>query len=179
MIRPAMLRGPGQVGRRGRSSVGRSGVRPTVLALAVLGLVSLWGGDPIFGDVPPEPGAQDPVSALVHLAPGGELSVELHFAPDFPPPTVLTNVDTVAGHPPERFRMEGGGTGLRFQPSTTPDAVAVLRQAQEALRGREGEAAQLPVIVQIPTALEGADIWDLQAALSQAGIRRVRIRSGG
>jgi len=147
------------------------------VALAVLGLVGPGGPDSGAGHAGLE--APEAISGTVLVAPGGELSVELHFAPGFPPPETLTGVRTGAGELPERFQIEEGGTGLRFPPSTTPDAVAVLQRAQEALRTREGEAAQLSVTVQIPATLEGADIWDLQAALSRAGIRRVRIRSGG
>lgn len=122
--------------------------------------------------------AQDPVSAEVYLAPAGELAVELRFAPGtLPPNALLQGLEGEDG--PERFETLDGGTGLRFPPSSTPQAVEVLQRAQETLRGMQGETALLPVIVRVPAALEGADIWGLQAALSQGGIRRVRIQSGG
>lgn len=122
--------------------------------------------------------AQDPVSAEVHLSPAGELGVELRFAPGtLPPEALLQGPEGGAG--PEPFGTPDGGTGLRFPPSSTRQAVEVLQRAQEALRGMEGETALLPVTVRVPALLEGVDIWDLQAALSQGGIRRVRIQSGG
>ncbi|TVR61467.1 MAG: hypothetical protein EA422_12510 [Gemmatimonadales bacterium] len=149
------------------------------MSLVTLLLLCFGTLDPVFGIIHAGPPAEDPLSGVVHVAPGGELSVELLFAPGFPPPESFLDPERAEGQIPERFQTEQGGAGLRFPPSTTPDAVAVLRQAQDALRARDGETAQLPVTVHIPATLEGADIWDLQAALSRAGIRRVRIRSGG
>lgn len=121
---------------------------------------------------------QDPITAEVHLSPAGELSVQLRFVPGTVPPDPLLRSPT-GGEQPEPFETSEGGVGLRFPPLSTPDAVTVLRLAQDALRATEGEAALLPVVIRVPAVLEGADIWDLQAALSQAGIRRVRIQPGG
>ena len=51
------------------------------------------------------------------------------------------------------------------------EAVGILALAQEA----EGAFS---LTIRIPHPTETADWWNLQAALSQAGIRRVRIVSG-
>ena len=61
---------------------------------------------------------------------------------------------------------------LNWHGLTEEEAVGILAVAREA-------DGAFPLTIRIPDPTHTADWWGLQAALSQAGIRRVRIVSGG
>ena len=127
--------------------------------------------------LPPSLAAQDaepppPLRADVQVTSAGEAGF------------VLTYRD-LAGVPPELEALareeagdeavvphEEGGVELRFPDRPMAEIVPVLRVAREA-------DGPFPVVVRIPEELRSGDVWEFQALLSQAGLRQVRIVSGG
>ncbi|GEM_PF-4266144 len=140
------------------------------MSLFVLSLAGAFTLAPALAAQDAEP--PPPLRADVQVTSEGEASFVLAYR-------------NPAGVPPEleaRAREEGGdeavaedeegGVRLHFPERPMVEIVPVLRVAREA-------DGPFPVVVRIPDELRSGDVWEFQALLSQAGLRQVRIVSGG
>lgn len=127
--------------------------------------------------LPPALAAQDaesppPLRADVQVTSEGEASFVLSYREDMGvPPELEARAREEAGDEAV-VRLDEGGVELRFPDRPMVEIVPVLRVAREA-------DGPFPVVVRIPDELRSGDVWEFQALLSQAGLRQVRIVSGG
>jgi len=127
--------------------------------------------------LPPALAAQDveappPLRAQVQVTAEGEASFVLSYRDPAGVPLELEVLAREEGGDAAVVSHEEGGLELRFSDRPMAEIVPVLKVAREA-------DGPFPVVVRIPDELRSGDVWEFQALLSQAGLRQVRIVSGG